>query len=355
MNCCVNCFADTQIREIIASSAEIGSCEFCGGSGVKVYPIGKNGGVEALLKSILDIYHVAPATTKGKLLRNAICDDWDIFSVSSGITQKLLVKMCSDQFAKNEKLFSSPVHIPECQDEDYLSEASITAGYSWSEFAETIKYENRFHSRIFNQDAFASFLTYAKKIYPAGTQMYRARICKDKKGFSKSEIGTPPRELCTAGRINPEGVGVLYLSTKDETALYEVRAGLYDFVTVGDFMLREDIQVVDLAGIGSISPFIYAPEAETDDLLRYAVNRTHLREIAMEIAKPLRRNDSPLEYLPTQYISEFIKSQKYEGVEYASTMATEGYNVAVFDENFFECVNTHVYEIASLSYNRKSV
>lgn len=38
-----------------------------------------------------------------------------------------------------------------------------------------------------------------------------------------------------------------------------------------------------------------------------------LTELSKEIAKPLRRSDSTLEYLPTQYISEFVKSQGYDG------------------------------------------
>ncbi|MDR1471721.1 MAG: RES family NAD+ phosphorylase [Synergistaceae bacterium] len=353
MNCCVECFADAQIREIIASSRERGNCDFCGRTNVKLHPIVKNGDVETLLESVLDIYSVSPSAIEGQSLRTALRNDWDIFAVPSDVVQKLIIAMCPDQLAKNEKLFSSPIYIPEFRDQDYLSETGITTGHSWNEFSETIKFENRFHSHIFNQDAFVSFLTFAKKVYPAGSKMFRARICKDKNGFPTNEMGTPPRGLRASGRINPEGVSVLYLSTRDETALYEVRAGLYDFVTVGDFVLQKDIQVVNLAGIGSISPFIYAPEAEADDLRAYAINRPCLREIAAEIAKPLRRNDSPLEYLPTQYISEFIKSQKYEGVEYASTMSTDGYNIAVFDESLFECVGTHVYEIANLSYNRK--
>jgi len=123
-------------------------------------------------------------------------------------------------------------------------------------------------------------------------------------------------------------------------------------VTVGKFKLQRDIRIVNLAGLSSVSPFIYA---DTNDLQQYAVNRSCLQEIAAEIAKPLRRNDSPLEYLPTQFISEYIKSQGYDGAEYASTMTTDGYNIAVFDETLFKCIGTRVYEIADLSYKPEVV
>lgn len=82
-----------------------------------------------------------------------------------------------------------------------------------------------------------------------------------------------------------------------------------------------------------------------------SANTKIFRDIANEIAKPLRRNDSALAYLPTQFITEFIKSNGYAGVAYTSTMRTEGINVAVFDESIFECVAVHTVEINNISYS----
>ena len=144
MNCCIECFADSQIREIINSSGETGNCDFCGRTNVKVHPTGENGRIEELLESILDIYRVSLCPADDKLLRDALLDDWNIFSVSADVVQRLITAICPNQFAKNEKLFSDPVCIPECQDDDYLTEFGITSGYSWSQFSKTIKYQNRF-------------------------------------------------------------------------------------------------------------------------------------------------------------------------------------------------------------------
>ncbi len=80
------------------------------------------------------------------------------------------------------------------------------------------------------------------------------------------------------------------------------------------------------------------------------MNRKVFKEIALEVAKPLRRSDSALEYLPTQYIAEFIKSQGYDGVEYASTLREGGYNIAVFDERLFECVSVNTVEVKKIQY-----
>ena len=72
--------------------------------------------------------------------------------------------------------------------------------------------------------------------------------------------------------------------------------------------------------------------------------------MALEIAKPLRRNDSVLEYLPTQYISEFVKSQGYDGVAYESTLHRGGYNVAIYDELFLDCLDVNTVEVKQVKY-----
>lgn len=72
--------------------------------------------------------------------------------------------------------------------------------------------------------------------------------------------------------------------------------------------------------------------------------------IAQEIAKPLR-NGNVLDYLPTQYISDFIRSKGYDGIEYRSTMSKKGTNLAVFDPSVFNCTDTSTYNVQSISYS----
>ncbi|MEI5604531.1 hypothetical protein WB307_49860, partial [Streptomyces brasiliscabiei] len=80
------------------------------------------------------------------------------------------------------------------------------------------------------------------------------------------------------------------------TTLYEIRAGVYDYVSVGRFILNENIDVINLAEIDKISPFIGVQYGF--DFTQYAINIEHLKMIGMEIARPLR-NDNSLDYLPT--------------------------------------------------------
>ena len=95
---------------------------------------------------------------------------------------------------------------------------------------------------------------------------------------------TPPPNKRSAGRINPEGIGILYLSSDQKTVLNEVRASTFDFVSIGTFELIRDIKVVNLSGISETSPFLYQGELEKylDDIKLDAfcrVSFTHHREI----------------------------------------------------------------------------
>ena len=46
---------------------------------------------------------------------------------------------------------------------------------------------------------------------------------------------------------------------------------------------------------------------------------------------------------------------QHDGIEYNSTTNPDGYNLAVFDPDLFECVSTEVYEIEKLQYASKKM
>ena len=110
---------------------------------------------------------------------------------------------------------------------------------------------------------------------------------------------------------------------------------------------KENLNIPD-SNIQELRGKIKVNSAKNTEIIEISVTNKDPNKaaaIANEIAKPLRRNDSALAYLPTQFITEFIKSNGYAGVAYTSTMRTEGINVAVFDVSIFECVAVHTVEI----------
>jgi len=345
MMCCIECFRDIHIRNTIEKQGVIGDCDYCSHKGVAVYDIEMipNPIADAVI-GLVQLYSVSDLP-QAKPLKIALHDDWDIFCADVATIQTLIIDLCSSVINSDSDIFTRNVIIEQLLDDDFLREFGVVRGLGWEQFAESIKYENRFHSGMFNADAFASFLSIISKAYTAGVEFYRARITHNSRGYSSDEMSAPPKDKRSAGRINPEGIGILYLSSDDNTVLNEIRANTFDYVSIGTFKLVKDIKVVNLSGISGTSPFLYQGELE-----KYAANRKVFQEIARDTAKPLRRSDSLIEYLPTQFIAEFIKSQGYDGVEYASTLREGGYNIAVFDETLFECVCVNTVEVTKIQY-----
>ncbi|MCH7927666.1 MAG: RES family NAD+ phosphorylase, partial [Candidatus Dadabacteria bacterium] len=93
--------------------------------------------------------------------------------------------------------------------------------------------------------------------------------------------------------------------------------------------------------------------SESDVLEDFMIHLPFISQLEDVLSKPLRRSDNKLDYIPTQYLSEFIKSLDYDGIEYKSSLNTEGYNLAIFNRDNFECINTFVREIYNISYEHR--
>lgn len=352
MICCEKCFKDIEIKAVIKSLNQQGTCEICRKRNVYIYNTATNNELAVMFDDLLNIYTTCnglpddyPRENKN-LLKDELCRRWNIFSIDSDLAYRVITAICHEKYKEHPEIFDLPIGILELNQNDYLKKHSIMKTFEWEDFIKGIKTKNRFHTDYINKEVLYSLFSYIKKTYKAGAVFYRARICQDEAGFPVDEMGAPPSECASAGRANAEGISCLYLTTGNETALNEIRTGAHDYVSVGKFVLKKDIEVVNLTIVDQISPFWGL------DNTVHAVNKKHLRKISREIAKPLRRHDRLLDYLPTQYISDFIKSKGFAGIEYKSTMKKDrhSYNLAIFDENLFICETVAVYDIGELKY-----
>jgi hypothetical protein len=239
--------------------------------------------------------------------------------------------------------------IAEIYDRNYLKDHAIVRNGNWNDFVRSIKTKNRFHSLHINLEKLRHFCSYCLHDYKTGMRFFRGRIVGTTEGIQAEQMGAPPTEIAKAGRVNSDGISRLYLSSNKETVIHEIRAGAYDFITIGVFVLKKDIKVVDFRTINNISPFF-----GDMDPLEYAVNKSQLNLIGAEMAKALRASDTPIDYVPTQYIADYIQSLgEYAGIEYKSTMNPDGYNLAVFDPELFTCTDTETVRISRLTYEWK--
>lgn len=362
---CEKCFNDKVIADIIKSLPDtvVGDCSICNHKDVYLYDTEKMNDLTPYFEDLLNIYStkILDNTLSDSAERIDLIDDlkqrWKIFS--SNLDKKVILEILKNivpELYKNEpSLFEDKVIIPELYDSTYLKKHSLLKNKQWEDFVNEIKTKNRFHSKLINFEILRKYCTFIRKSYKTGALFYRARN-SNKNGYPCDQMSAPKPEYSTDGRANAKGIRCLYLASDPDTTLHEIRANIFDYVCVGEFRLLQDITVIDLTAITQISPFI-----EELDCLDHAINQQYLERLDFEMSKPLRKNDSTLEYVATQYIVDFIKSiehnglNEYDGIVYRSTTNPEGYNLAIFNPDIFECISTEVYEITSIDYKRKKV
>ncbi|AXB82367.1 RES family NAD+ phosphorylase [Megasphaera hexanoica] len=356
----IDCFNDLQIRSIIQSENLKGHCDIQNRGDVWVYDTNKNqvNDLEANISSILSLY--APKNEledNGRqsfdLIENRLYTDWRIFSPSISPTniRDIVLAICKSEYSGNETIFQEPVGLSELSDSSFLKDNCLTGEKTWENFSNSLKHELRFHNHL-NLDVLRTLLeseTLHLKLNPK-IELYRSRISND--GFyRKEEMGVPPASKASEGRVNSKGIPCLYLADTIETTLHEIRARAFDEITVAKFSPVKTVNMVDFRQLDKLSPF--ATIGIGVDW--FAVNVEILHQISQEIAKPMRRNDSVLDYLPSQYIADFAKRLGYDGICFSSTLHQGGVNYAVFNEKTFVCNSVKSFQVKELKFCYKPV
>lgn len=351
MNCCTNCFESIYLFNIIISNKQKGICQYCLSKNVFVYEVSLLGD---FFTGIISLYTID--NEFGKPLAEQITLDFPqkVFSqklIENNNCKQLLFDIFKNRITIYQYIFNNNVRLKFNTSEVKL-ENNSKLSLSWEKFSNEIKTVNRFHivNTLDLEKLETLFKAFAKD-YRKGEKFYRARINETTNKYKKSEMGRPPIDLAKSGRANPNGISYLYIATDVITTIYEVRAIKLDNVTVGTFLLNDDIKVINL----SRSSFDVLYSSEQDILEDVMLNISFIDNLEDELSKPRRRFDSELDYLPTQYISEFVKSIGFDGIEYKSSIAKGGFNIAIFNPEKFKCIKTKNYHINEINYSFEDV
>lgn len=368
MRICENCFSADILRKTIHACGTIGNCPTCRSSRVMTI---ETEDIPKVAPDFIEwfsdlIVCFSPASElpehfpkkKIQLLKFELKKNWQIFSdsVDEDEVYDIVTSICSDLYSYNSKLFDEPIGLLQNDDEDYLQEHSLTMGKTWDDFVDEIKFHNRYHAQTINLKLLEKMLSYLRTTVKRGEVFYRCRLSDDDTLFDANNMGAPPAGKATAGRANAAGISCLYLASDELTTIAEVRAGVFDNMTIAEFRLKQDIPVIDFRSIASLCPVGIGM-----DYFEYALNKEHLMRIDSEMARGLKRGDHTIDYVATQYIADFIKSitildasgektNAYAGIIYKSTLNPNGYNLAVFDQDLCECVNRKACTVNSLRY-----
>ena len=336
MNICSDCFSDSELDAFIKSQNNLGKCDICSSTDNSTILIDE---LEDFFQELIDNYQVWDT---GEPIKNKIQDHWSLFSshkIASKILNYILPKLKTE-------ITNSEVGV------DYIDE--IIENYSyWEKLKDELKWEKRFVTNVelLTEDLGWDGFFNAQYILTPDVTLYRARV-HYKSGdpaYTPEKMSCPDPEIVNSGRLNPSGIPVLYLSDNEETILYEVRASFLDEVSVGKFKLRmsnHSINIVDFTEDVSIFNPGYVNNTIKSKLLKGNISR--------DLSKPMRRYDSELEYIPTQFICEFIRVVTgANGIRFQSSLHPKGKNVVIFDEDLMECTEVSLVKVNNVTLSSK--
>lgn len=312
--CCAECFDDRGLRRNIIPSlgATRGTCSYCGSIGVEL--------VEPRLLAnyfelLINVYELDPG---GKLLVEWMKDDWQLFShprMDVAHAKELLSKILDDGDIVRKTFSPSAT---------YQSEGLIR----WETLRDEMMYKNRwFLDETLDTDRLKELVDHLPFDNPP-TRWYRARIRTSDATFPIAEMGAPPKRLATHGRANPPGIPYLYLGSLPATATAELRPHTGEVACVADFTVAGTLKAVDLRNPRKlVSPFLLA-DASAIGQLRADI--PFLERLGDELTRPVSPQGAAIDYIPSQYLCEFIKKSGYDGVVYRSSVSN-GINLALFD------------------------
>jgi hypothetical protein len=257
------------------------------------------------------------------------------------------LRQSQDGFAKAKDLLAEIledgdiVRRPFMPSSSYHSEGLLR----WETLREELKHQNRwFLATSLDEDRLADLLTLLL-VEDLPTTWYRARIRSSDVNFPIGEMGAPPKRVASHGRANPAGIPYLYLGSKPETAAAEIRPHTGEVACVADFEIPS-IRAVDLRDPRKhVSPFS-VQQASAIGQLR--ADLPLLERLGEELTRPVLPSSAAIDYIPSQYLCEFIKKSGFDGVVYRSSVS-DGINLALFDPEKAKGGAVKLYNVSKVS------
>ncbi len=329
--CCPDCFDDRQLRDEIFPSLDPdrGTCSFCGTVDV---PLVEPAQLGAYFELLANVYEPDPA---GKSLVEWMKDDWLLFShptMDVAHAKELLGEILDDGDVVRRPFAPSP---------SYISEGLI----QWETLRDEMMYRNRWFLDMSIDTARLRQLLDLLAVSELPAQWFRARIRTGDEMYPIDEMGAPPKRRASHGRANPAGIPYLYLGSLPETAAAEIRPHTGEVACVADFAIPK-ISAVDLRNPRKlVSPFILTDASEIGQL---RADLPFLERLGEELTRPVLPDGAAIDYIPSQYLCEFIKKSNFDGVVYRSSVS-DGINLALFDPGKATGGNVTLYNVTRVS------
>lgn len=313
-HCCPECFGDRGLKKSIIPliSTSVGKCDFCDSTEQNLV---EPKALAEWFKLLISIYE---PDANGKLLVEWMKEDWQLFShdkMDIAHAKELLGEVLDDGDIVRRNFSPS---------EKYKSEVLVR----WETLRDELMYKNRyFLDEPLDTDRLKELLGHL----PADDLpdlWYRARIRNGEVNYEIKDMGPPPNRLASHGRANPPGIPYLYVGSQPDTAASEIRPHTGEVACVAEFSIKQPLRAVDLRNPRKlVSPFLLG-DAGAIGQLRADIQ--FLERLGDELTRPVLPQGAAIDYVPSQYLCEFIKKSGYDGVIYRSSVS-DGMNLALFN------------------------
>ncbi|MCL4559793.1 MAG: RES family NAD+ phosphorylase [Chloroflexi bacterium] len=218
------------------------------------------------------------------------------------------------------------------------------ATVDWLEFADEIKFGNRFFPqnskvlRVIDEIFDKHFGTLG-----TGTKLYRARLIElsdmniqDEvlSGFSEKGSMSPDTQIATAQRASPEKISYLYVAQDEYTALSETRPGIFSFISLAELESVDELRILDIW---------------------FDINVTDMSsdfsQLATSFSAVIAEKEKEIDYLPIQYVAEYIKNKGADGIRYISYQSQGGKNIVIFRKEKVEFLQSKILYNQNVAYS----
>ena len=157
-------------------------------------------------------------------------------------------------------------------------------------------------------------------------------------GFDEKNCDAPPKEDAKAGRANSVGISFLYAATDVKTAIMEMRPQIGQCFNVCKIEMFKNLKIFDFTYV--------AAEIKEDEYIKSG----DLYSLSKEFSYP---NYGDVEdYIPTQYVCEYLREQGFDGIRYKSAVSSEGVNLIIFntdkEDRAYKIIESRVYNVKNM-------
>lgn len=353
---CFKCIEDQILRATVESDGEPLLCEVCGEESNNAFSYGRLG--EELEPVVREHSH------PGRMVRKFYGDDKEGWEQEgdplSYFAQVVLGQDVDDPDALVTALMDAEEYWPPDGDEPFYDDCQSyvprkATPHAWMAEWHYLRDELAHRRRFFSNGARVLFDRLFEGVtglqffdpnstdwlpvvneLPTGTDILRARVVRSNAelgSFVKApsrELGAPPADKASAGRMNAAGIAVFYAALDQDTCLAETRPALGGRVLVGGFRTTQALRLLDFRRLDAAR---HAELSYFDS--KYAEQRERaafLHRLHGLISRPVVPGHED-EYLITQTLAEYlayVHLPPFDGVIFQSVQRQGGANIVLF-------------------------